>query len=77
MVAVGIVFENGVRVYFEAQEFDVDLYNTSPGIPNTFKYKDADGNVQPIYLTPEDVSGVFVTPVDRSGDTSLKLFSAS
>lgn len=76
MVGVGIVFENGTRVYFRAQEFDISFANKPLGQVHRFDYTDTEGNARPIYLTPQDVSGVFVDPLDRSGDGNLTLFSA-
>ena len=66
MADVTVVFSNGNVVRFAAQEFDVDLVQTS-GRQHVIKfpYKDAAGNDSAVHLTPFEVAGIFIAP-DRS-----------
>jgi hypothetical protein len=64
---VAIVFKDGSKVTFYAQEFDVDLHENSLVSPDAsydeihkFTYKDWDGNNAPLYLNPTQVAGIAV-----------------
>jgi len=61
MVNVTVVFTNGNIVNFAAQEFDADL-KAGRGALNRYPYRDAKGKDSAIHLTPNEVTGVFVTP---------------
>ncbi len=73
MYGVGIVFKNGEKMFFGAQEFDVDLSHSQFNPPNTYKllhrfeYKDREGNQAPLYLVPAEVAGIVVSSVDSGG----------
>jgi hypothetical protein len=67
MYQVAIVFTNGTRMTFDAQEFDVGLSRSDSSGPynqvHKFTYKDAQGNDTPIYFNPTEVAGIAVVPV--------------
>ena len=72
MIRVGIVFKNGEKVSFSAQEFDVDLSTDTLGEARynevvRFEYKDERGQVSPLYLTPNEVAGIAVAQINSSG----------
>ena len=63
MADVTVVFANGNVVRFAAQEFDVDLVQTSGRQHvNKFPYKDAAGSDSAVHLTPIEVAGIFIAP---------------
>jgi hypothetical protein len=68
MVHVTVAFANGNVVEFDAEEFNVDLYDT-PGVScvSKFTYKDHQGNNSAVHLKPEDVAGIFITPYEGVG----------
>jgi hypothetical protein len=78
LLRVVIVYTNGVKVVFNAQEFDID---TSPAVRpgrrnnelRRFEYKDAEGNTTPLYMTPDEVAGVTVVTLDNRGDSALRV----
>jgi hypothetical protein len=69
MYQVTIVFKNGSKIYFDAQEFDVDLSRLALARHIQYSqvrkltYKDEEGNDAPIYLNPDEVAGISVVPV--------------
>lgn len=73
MVGVGIVFTNGSKMYFKAQEFDITTSNKDQRFVERFEYKDAEGNTKPLYLRLNEVAGISVTPLDSHGDSDLVL----
>ncbi len=83
MYEVGIVFKNGSKVTFDAQEFDLDLSkpdvipegSTSYDQAIRFTYKDAKGDEAPIYLNPAEVAGIAVvrTLDDSTHKRTLKV----
>ena len=78
MLRVAIVYTNGVKVVFNAQEFDIDTTPAvRPGHRNDelrrFEYKDAEGNTTPLYMTPDQVAGVTVVTLDNRGDSDMRV----
>ena len=83
MYEVGIVFKNGSKVTFDAQEFDLDLsrrYVTKAGSSSydqvfRYTYKDAAGDDAPIYLNPDELAGIAVvrTLDDSTHKRTLKV----
>jgi hypothetical protein len=70
MYEVGIVFKNGSKVTFDAQEFDMalskgDLPSGSASYDQTIRYtyKDAAGDDAPIYLNPAEVASTALSCV--------------
>ena len=78
MYEVGIVFKNGSKVTFDAEEFDINLArrnlvttgDTSYSQVFRFMYTDAMGGDAPIYLNPDEVAGIAV--VRTTDDTTHK-----
>ena len=83
MYEVGIVFKNGSKVTFDAQEFDLNLAKrnlVSAGDASysqlfRFMYTDAQGDDAPIYLNPDEVAGIAVvrTIDDSTHKRTLKV----
>lgn len=78
MVGVGIVFKNGSKMYFKAEEFDIETDSqASGGKPNLtlrkFEYKDVNGNVAPVHLKLDEIAAITVVPIEARGASSLKL----
>ena len=70
MYEVGIVFKNGSKAQFYAQEFNIAF--TSDDVPtgmfnetHKFTYKDTQGDDAPIYLNPSEVAGIAVVRVEQ------------
>jgi len=75
MVGVGIVFKNGVKTYFRAQEFSIDPQpraDQSSHDTREFRFKDESGNEAPLYLKLDEVAGIMVTPI-VDGEFSFQL----
>jgi hypothetical protein len=74
---VGIVFKNGTKATFDAQEFDVDLsrgaIDGSYTATQKFSYKDTSGAQAPIYLNPSEVAGIVVARAEETEARSLHL----
>ena len=72
MYEVGIVFDNGSKLSFYAQEFDVRLGRDDMGARyaqvHKLTYKNTKGEESPIYLNPEEVAGIVVVPTDSYND---------
>jgi hypothetical protein len=75
---VAILFKNGSKVSFEAQEFDIDLSTGTIGTGQygaiqKFTYTDIWGNKTPIYLVPAEVAGIVVAWKSSGHTHSLKV----
>lgn len=67
MQHVVVVFKNGNIVEIFAEEFSAELDERSNRLQK-MDYKDAQDKDSAIYLRPGDVSGIFVTSLQRSGN---------
>ena len=75
MYQVAIVFKNGSKVAFCAQEFDIDLSTSRLTSMNSrydeihrVTYEDTGGQDVPLYLNPTEVAGIAVAPVEIAED---------
>jgi len=83
MFGVGIVFKDGKKVLFRAQEFDINLSTgatttgTGSGSTSTqdplrrFEYRDENGNRTPLYLQTSQVAGIIVAPENTKSGRSV------
>ncbi len=76
MEHVTVVFANGSIVSFVAQEFDVNLKESS-GSTNKYPYKDAQGQDSSIHLRPNQVAGVFRTRSSGGDGPSITVHSVA
>ena len=76
MYSVAIAFTNGTKAHFYAQKFDFDPKEetSGQGILNRITYTAQDGNETVMYLIPKEVAGIIVAPLDREGDTNMRLY---
>ena len=83
MFGVGILFKDGKKVLFRAQEFDIE-FNTGGGTTTKdgkdnstqdnlrrFEYRDEYGNRTPLYLQTSQVAGIIVAPESTESGRSV------
>ncbi len=77
MYFVAIAFKNGATAEFWANKFDIDIEDSQGyDVLSRFTYEDRSGNEAPIYLLPNQVAGIIVTPPASDGTAGMRITGA-